>query len=308
MRLSKVLMWCLVGSVVLAVALTILASTSLVWWIDPEIPMALGAGAVVLCTIALGCAVVMERGRSIWWMRSGIVACGVCVAELAVLIPLPELLDDWLLPIVLIWPFAWALLMLAVGILMLPKRRGGWWEWLRRISIVLVALLAGHCCLAASLCEIHYELVLAAELLSRKPVAWVVLLCSGGVAMLLLVRWRRYMSGSAWIFGFLGFLGLVLDVVMLLITARSENPDWGYDYVYEDVSLRMGMIHVMLASSASLATLVTICVPGLTRRPVSVAAVRVFELCCPRCGCEQTGRTGEYSCPECGLTIKVDML
>ena len=119
--------------------------------IDPELLITTGIIVILFVTAALGCAIVMERGRAGRWMQSGVIASIIGGAGWTALFLLNDHITEWLWLVLLTWPTCWAGLMLVVGILLLPANREGWWRWLRRVTIMLTALLAAHICLATSL-------------------------------------------------------------------------------------------------------------------------------------------------------------
>ncbi len=107
--------------------------------------LACGLCTVLYCTVALVCAVSAASGRAPRLMRSGIYVGAVgLVLVVAALIPESEAVAK-----VAVVPSAWAVLMALTGLVLLPRRRPGWWTGARRASIVLLAMIAFVLCFTA---------------------------------------------------------------------------------------------------------------------------------------------------------------
>lgn len=148
MRLSKLVLWAMVSTVGLTAA-----TMGTLWLLALQSALlaTLATGVLVLCYlgVAFGCAVALERDRAPWLMVSGIVA-GL-VALIAWITEIWVFRMGGPIEVVITWPAAWALLALAIGLLLLFKRRKGWWIALRRSSFVLLAVLAAQVCLTQTL-------------------------------------------------------------------------------------------------------------------------------------------------------------
>jgi hypothetical protein len=310
MRLSKVLLWCLAGTVVLTIAVpVVVAFTPLAAWVDYRMIIFVGAYIVLFATIALGCAIVMERGRAVRWMRSGLIACVAC----GVGWPLFVFLSDWrteeLWFLVLVWPTCWAGLMLVVGILLLPRNRGGWWTSMRRVTIVLTSLLGVQICFSVAFYWIGDEFGLYWAVLVGRPTTWLALMLVGSLVWLLVRRSRLVLMRRLLMISII-LLAAYVVIAALFLRAPEVVPDsyWTPSYDYEETAIRIAAILALLAGGGAFTTLIIIWIPGLTGQPQPDALLRSFGLRCPRCGHEQTAQTGEYSCRQCGMSIKVELL
>ncbi|UCD73866.1 MAG: hypothetical protein JSV91_08705 [Phycisphaerales bacterium] len=310
MRLSRVLLWCLAGAVVFSIVVpTLVAFTAARNWVDPENLVLLGINIVLFTGAALCCAIIMERGRAVPWMRSAIVASAFCGAGWSLALFLSTGSNEWLWGLLLIWPTVWAGLMLVIGILLLPRDRGGWWRWMRLATIGITSVLAVYICLAATIFNIAYKFGLFWNEVFIQSMFWLTIVA--------LVSWLffrikppRQALPRRLIMICIPFL--VLLAMLVLVLCRSGVIDftehWMPDQRDEDIAARIGVALALLAGGGMFACLLTIWIPGLTGRPQPVDHVREFALRCPRCGEEQTARTGAYTCRRCALAIKVDLL
>lgn len=151
MKLTKLCLWAIAGTVVLTIG-----AYCLVFFMpfnQSEIGIFVGVGIIILLylCVALGCAVALEKGRSPRLMRSGIAIGAVALVGwiAMVIFEIYDLPLDWY--VVLYWPTSWACLMMVIGLLLLPEPRSKWWMQLRRITIALFILLAVSICVAVTL-------------------------------------------------------------------------------------------------------------------------------------------------------------
>ena len=151
MKLTKLCLWAIAGTVVLTIG-----TYCLVFFMpfnQSEIGIFVGVGICILLylCVVLGCAVALEKGRLPRLMRSGIAVGAIALVGWIAMIVFEHynLPLDWYL--VLYWPTNWACLMMVVGLLLLPEPRAKWWILLRRITIGLFILLAAIICLAITL-------------------------------------------------------------------------------------------------------------------------------------------------------------
>jgi hypothetical protein len=298
------------GLLAVAGAAVLLATASMVfgWRVPaPEQFLACGGLALLYLATALGCAVAMERGRAPMLMRSGIYAGAVSLAFFIAAVFLSNWTTWWVWQKAIVWPTAWACLMLLIGILLLPRGRGGWWTWLRRAAIALLSLLAAHICLSMT----FYMVIDTGWWVFA---GWGVLLPAAAfgawLGVVRLLRWGPFARQFRlhWIvLGVIAFVG-VYEFVVTALDARwlGGNASWETMYRYEDMAFRIGIVLGLLAGGASAATFLTLWMPALGGRGRSDEVVYEFELRCPRCGLEQRGQTGGCTCRRCGLSIKVE--
>ena len=306
MRLSRILLWTLliVGAAALLIVAALFFSPSRL--LIPAQLLECTLYALLWVAVALGCAVVMERGRAVPFMISGLAACAVTLALSigAVFLGDYNTWSVWLMFIV--WPAAWAFLMLLIGVLMLPRSRGGWWRMLRRSAIVLLAVLAAHICFAVT----YHELFLsgASHLLVR-PVSLVAI---GSLLIVLVLSIRRGARFAArWTVAWLILLLMAPFGLSLTFGTGWSSPylhDWSRALAYEEAVYRIGTALALLAGGAFAGTFLTLWLPALAGRGELRGPVAEFALRCPRCGEEQTGRTGGCTCRRCGLSIRVELV
>lgn len=145
MRLSRLYLWAMVATVGVTAAVVGILLFSRARRFDDA--LVTGLVALGYLAVGLGCAVALERGRAPRLMWSGIAAGTLALVAWLAVLWVPSL-DDDLMAVVIIWPAAWACLALAIGLLLLPGHRPGWWAALRRASFILLAVLAGEICLS----------------------------------------------------------------------------------------------------------------------------------------------------------------
>jgi hypothetical protein len=261
--------------------------------------------------LALGCAVVMARGRARALMGSGMifgaVAVAIYIAGLFLMGPIPS----WVWEKAIVWPAIWACLMLVIGILLLPRDRGRWWRFLRRTAIVLTSFLAAHICLAVTCSRL--DSLWGSWWLWSNILLWPIWLVAGVqvVVMLLPSVNGRQAPAICRLIILLGCLLLAhVGLVSLLYWGWTDAApgSWYGVYDYEEMAYRIGLVLGLLAGGAVAATFLTLWMPGLVGRAESKAPVVDFALRCPRCGHEQTGRTGGFLCLNCGLSIRVEVV
>lgn len=151
MKLSKLCLWAIAGTVVLTIG-----AYCLVLFLPfnrVEIGIFVGVGICILLylCVVLGCAVALEKGRLPRLMRSGIAVGAVALLGWIAMIIFEQynIPLDWF--VLLYWPTSWACLMMVLGLLLLPEPRAKWWIQLRRITIALFILLTVTICLLVTI-------------------------------------------------------------------------------------------------------------------------------------------------------------
>lgn len=149
MRLSRLLVWgmpaTIGGTALLYVVFTYVQPMSR-WVQEPSKIIAGGLFMMIYLAVAMVCSVCAARGRAPRLMRSGMIAGLVgLLVMFAALVP-----DSDLLATLALWPSTWGMLMGLIGLLLLPRRRPGWWSWARATTIALVSLLATVVCVGVS--------------------------------------------------------------------------------------------------------------------------------------------------------------
>ncbi len=203
MHLSRLLLWALAVAVVATFAATIAGILNPI--VMPNAWKLLGSGvlAVVFLGVALGCALPLENGRAPRLMCSGIAMGIAALVGWVCAVWLADYMTIFVWQRVVTWPTTWACLMMLIGLLLLPKARRGWWMWLRRASIVLLALLAAHICLATTFypdygwqaTEDQWEKVWRYETFAYRTGGVLALLAGGGVVVTFLVAWLPGLTG-----------------------------------------------------------------------------------------------------------------
>ena len=149
MRLSRLLVWAMPatvgGTALLFIAFSFVPPMS-GWVSDPVKIIAGGVFTMMYLAVAMVCTVCAAHGRAPRLMRSGLIVglIGLLVMFVA-LVP-----DSDVLAMLALWPAMWGMLMALIGLLLLPRRRPGWWSWARAATIALVSLLAAVICIGVS--------------------------------------------------------------------------------------------------------------------------------------------------------------
>ena len=147
MRLSRILLWAMVATVGvtgLLWAVVVLTPPLNSWVSEPAKIIAGGLCTLAYLTVAIVCAVGAESGRAPRLMRSGIIVGAVGLLTLiAAMIAESEAILK-----VAALPSTWAVLVALIGLLLLPRRRPGWWTSAQRASIALVSMMAVAFCVS----------------------------------------------------------------------------------------------------------------------------------------------------------------
>ena len=154
MRLSRVFLWAMAATITLTVGVPIVSLWPPVAMPSPMELVALGIVILIYIVIGLSCAVALEKGRAPWLMRSGIIV-GL-LAWIGWFASARWQGPSMIWQKVLCWPTTWAFLMMVVAWLLLPRATVRWWVLLRRITFVLLGILAVHICVAVA-CYPEYE-------------------------------------------------------------------------------------------------------------------------------------------------------
>jgi len=311
MRLSRILLW---GLLIVAAATVLLVAGSFIHpWFMPaqEEIIQIGVVAVLYVALALGCAVVMERGRARALMGSGIAFGAIALGIFTVAIFLTGPVPSWVWEKAIVWPAVWACLVLVIGILLLPGDRGRWWKFLRRLAIVLTSFLAAHYCLAVTCSGL--DILWCGWWSWNNTLLWPTWLAVGALTVVAALPSTKAgrIAALRWLGIFVGCLaiGHISLVSVLYWSWNDLIPDrWHGVYDFEEWAFRTGAVVGLLAGAAVAATFLTLWMPGLTGRGEVKGPVVQFALQCPRCGHEQTGRTGGCLCHHCGLSIRVEVV
>lgn len=311
MRLSRILLW---GLLLVAGAAALLGTASLFHpWLRPVQGALIQGGVVTVLylALALGCAAARERGRAAGLMLSGIIVGAIALVLWIAMTVLAGPSTEWLWAKGIVWPTAWACLMLLIGVLLLPRNRGGRWAFLRRTSIVLTSLLAAQICLAVTCLGLH-------DLWGdwwwwSNLLLWPTWLAAGVVTVVIILPSvaGRWASAMTWLIGMLSCILLAHVGLVSVLYWRWTGAipgSWYGLYDYEQMASRIGMVLGLLSLGAIAATFLTLWVPGLTGRSGFIGPAMEFALRCPRCGHEQTGHTGRCACRRCGLSIRVELV
>jgi len=116
-------------------------------------------GTAIMLIISLGaavaCAIALERQVAPRLMLSGLIANAVALAVSVVTLWFDLLNTYPHLPRLVVWPGVWALAAALLGLLLIPRSPGPWWSVLRRLSIVLLLILAVYSALAVTFAPLN---------------------------------------------------------------------------------------------------------------------------------------------------------
>lgn len=145
MRLIRLLVWGMPATVgVTAVLCAVVAYVPPLRVLAPGSIIVCGVSTMIYLVVAIICTVCAERRLAPRLMRSGLIVGLVGLLAMYAALVLPAIESF------IIWPLMWGMLVGSIGLLLLPRRRPGWWLWARDATIVLVAVLAAVICLAVS--------------------------------------------------------------------------------------------------------------------------------------------------------------
>jgi hypothetical protein len=142
MRWSRILLWCLPATVVPTILVPMWLVYASAGYGAPYRAVGTGLLLIAFIVFALGCAAALDRGRLPGLLRSALVVGAVALIGWIGMVWLARRQTELLWLKFSVWPTCWAGLMMLIGLLMLPQRRALWWIWLRRATIVLLAVLA----------------------------------------------------------------------------------------------------------------------------------------------------------------------
>ena len=148
MKLSKLCLWAIAGTVVLIIGTYVLAILLPFYQFEVRQFVIAEIYRLFYLCAAFGCAVALEKGRLPRLMSSGIAVGAIALVGWIAENIYNDYSVEWVWYTILIWPTNWASLMMIVGLLLLPEPRAKWWMQLRRITIGLFALLAAIICYA----------------------------------------------------------------------------------------------------------------------------------------------------------------
>lgn len=88
-----------------------------------------------------------------------------------------------------------------------------------------------------------------------------------------------------------------------------DEAVWERQRHFEEAVVPIGAAMTMLTAGLLVTTVIIGLVGMLTGRTFAATSIAPipYWLQCPRCGCEQEARTGEYSCVSCKLRTRIDL-